>query len=276
MTYIGIKIECKFIRPMKYTLYQVDAFASRVFEGNPAAVCIIDRWPDDLLMQKIASENNLSETAFALNRDDQFEIRWFTPAVEVDLCGHATLATAHVLFNHCDYPGEKIQFHSPRSGKLSVERSGALLTLNFPIDVLKNVKVPEALSEALGMAPVKAMTGRTDYLLVYSSQRDVETIRPDFSKLAGAGTRGVIVTAPGEKADFVSRFFAPGVGINEDPVTGSAHTSLIPYWSKELGKKRMTAYQVSARGGELICEYMGPRVKISGHAVTYMKGEIHF
>jgi len=261
---------------MKLTIYQVDAFASRVFEGNPAAVSVIDHWPDDSVMQKIAGENNLSETAFVLPAGDQYEIRWFTPAVEVDLCGHATLAAAHVLFRHCDHPGDKIRFHSPRSGKLSVEKSEDVLTLNFPADVLKNVKVPEAILEALGIAPVKALKGRTDYLLVYSSQRELVKMKPDFNRLAGAGVRGVIVTAPGENVDFVSRFFAPGAGINEDPVTGSAHTSLTPYWSKELGKKRMTAYQVSARGGELVCELIGPRVKISGRAVTYMIGEIRY
>lgn len=261
---------------MNLTIYQIDAFTSRVFEGNPAAVCIIDQWPDDLLMQKIAGENNLSETAFVLNSGDQFEIRWFTPQVEVDLCGHATLAAAHVLFNHCDYQGDKIQFHSPRSGKLSVEKSGDVLTLNFPTDVLKKVKVPRLIREAVGIAPVRTFKGRNDYLLVYASQREVESIKPDFSRLAGAGDRGVIVTAPGEEVDFISRFFAPGVGIDEDPVTGSAHTSLTPYWSEELGKRKMTARQVSSRGGELVCELLGPRVKISGHAVTYMKGEIQY
>ena len=257
-------------------MYQVDAFASKVFEGNPAAVIIPDRWPDDDLMQKIASENNLSETAFAVNSGDHYTIRWFTPELEVDLCGHATLATAHVLFHHFNHPGEKIQFHSPRTGKLSVERSGEALTLNFPTDVLKNVKVPATIAEALGKEPLKAMKGRTDYLFVYSSQREVERIKPDYSKLAGAGVRGVIITAPGDNVDFVSRFFAPSAGINEDPVTGSAHTTLIPYWSRELGKSKLTARQVSARGAELVCEHLGPRVKISGYAITYMTGEINY
>lgn len=259
---------------MKQKLYQVDAFASRVFEGNPAAVCICDNWLDERVMQYIATENMLSETAFAVRDGDRYEIRWFTPEIEVDLCGHATLATAHVLFYHYRYPGEKIQFHSPRSGKLSVDKSEDVLTLNFPADVLKSIKMPVRIVEAIGNPPLRALKGRTDYMLVYGSEDEIREIKPDFTKLAGAGARGVIVTAPGKDVDFVSRFFAPGAGINEDPVTGSAHTSLTPYWSKELGKKRLTARQVSARGGELICDHLGPRVRISGKAVTYMEGEI--
>jgi PhzF family phenazine biosynthesis protein len=261
---------------MKRTLYQVDAFATEVFKGNPAAVCICDRWPDPKLMQQVANENNLSETAFAVPEGDCYEIRWFTPEMEVELCGHATLATAHVLFNHMDYEGDLICFNTLYSGRLTVRRSGALLTLDFPADTMEAMVVPELIVTALQTPPLKAFRGKTDFMFVFASQSEIEKMQPDFGLLAQVGGRGVIVTALGNEVDFVSRFFAPQTGINEDPVTGSAHTALIPYWSKVLGKKELTARQLSARGGDLVCEDKGDRVNISGHAVTYMIGEVDF
>jgi PhzF family phenazine biosynthesis protein len=260
---------------MKQTIYQVDAFSSTLFRGNPAAVCIPDRWLEDDLMQHIANENNLSETAFAVPGEGGYGIRWFTPLTEVDLCGHATLATAHVLFEHLGHPGSLIRFHSPHSGKLRVEKSGELLALDFPADTLKEIPVPEGMSAALHKTPMKAYQGRSDLMLVFASQSEVESMNPDFSLLKQLEGRGVIVTSLGREVDFVSRFFAPQTGINEDPVTGSAHTSLTPYWSRILGKKHLKARQLSARGGELNCEDCGERVKIAGRAITYLIGEIH-
>jgi len=259
---------------MKRTLYQVDAFASEVFNGNPAAVCICDHWPDPGLMQKVANENNLSETAFAVRDGDCFGIRWFTPEVEVELCGHATLATAHVLFHHLGHGGEQICFNSVHHGRLNVHRNDDLLTLDFPADPPHEMVVPELIVTALNTPPLKAFKAATDFMFVFASQTEIEKMDPDFGLLAQVGGRGVIVTALGNEVDFVSRFFAPQTGINEDPVTGSAHTTLTPYWSKVLGKKLLTARQLSARGGDLVCEDRGDRVYISGHAVTYMTGEI--
>jgi len=259
---------------MNRTIYQVDAFASEIFKGNPAAVCIVDQWPDEARMQKIANENNLSETAFAVHSGECFEIRWFTPQMEVELCGHATLATAHVLFNHMDHPGDMICFNSVHSGKLTVKRNGEILTLDFPADRVEEMVVPELIVTALNTPPLNGYRGKSDFMFVYTSEGEILNMEPDFGLLAQVGGRGVIVTAPGNNVDFVSRFFAPQTGINEDPVTGSAHTTLTPYWSKVLGKTRLTARQLSSRGGELVCEDRGERVEISGHAVTYMKGEL--
>lgn len=259
---------------MKRTLYQVDAFASEVFKGNPAAVCICDQWPDVKLMQQIANENNLSETAFAVPAKGCYDIRWFTPEMEVELCGHATLATAHVLFHHQGLEGDLICFDTVHSGRLNVRRSGALLTLDFPADTLEEMVVPALIVTALQTPPLKAFRGKTDFMFVYASESEIENMDPDFGLLAQVGGRGVIVTAPGNEVDFVSRFFAPQTGINEDPVTGSAQTALTPYWSKVLGKKELSARQLSARGGDLICVENGDRVLISGHAITYMIGEI--
>lgn len=256
-------------------MYQVDAFTSRVFAGNPAAVCILEKWLDDGLMQHIANENNLSETAFAVPVNKRYEIRWFTPEVEVDLCGHATLATGHVLFNHLDFPSDRVEFFSPHSGNLSVEKKGELLTLDFPADTLEEMVVPEIIVTALQKPPLKAFKGKSDFMFIYASQSEIESLQPDFGLLAQVGGRGVIVTAMGNEVNFVSRFFAPQTGINEDPVTGSAHTSLTPYWASVLGKNKLTARQLSARGGELICELLGERVLISGEAVSYMEGEIN-
>lgn len=259
---------------MKQVIYQVDAFTNEVFKGNPAGVCILDQWPETEQMQRIANENNLSETAFAVPVGECYEIRWFTPETEVELCGHATLATAHVLFRHMDFPGDWICFESVHSGRLTVKQNGKLLTLDFPADILEEMVVPELIVTALQKPPLKAYRGKTDFMFVYASVSEIKNMEPDFGLLAQVGGRGVIVTAPGDDVDFVSRFFAPQTGISEDPVTGSAHTSLTPYWSKLLGKKRLTARQLSSRGGDLICEDKGSRVEISGHAVTYMKGKI--
>jgi predicted PhzF superfamily epimerase YddE/YHI9 len=260
---------------MKLKIFQVDAFTSRLFSGNPAAICISEFWPEEGTMQDIARENNLSETAFIVPEKEGYAIRWFTPLVEVDLCGHATLAAAHVLFTHLGYPSGVITFHSPRSGRLSVERTGEVLVMDLPSDPAKECEVPDLVVNALRKVPVKAFMGRSDHMLVYASQSEIENMRPDFSMLSETGGRGVIVTAMGRNVDFVSRFFAPQAGINEDPVTGSAHTTLTPYWSRVLGKKRLTARQLSERGGELVCENHGERIKISGQAVTYLSGEIN-
>ncbi len=260
---------------MKLRIFQIDAFAERMFTGNPAAVCILDSWIDDNLMQQIAAENNLAETVFAVKNNDRYAIRWFTPEIEVDLCGHATLATAFVLFNHY-LPNEKhIEFFSSRSGSLRVEKSeNGYLTLDFPADDLTAVDPMPQLYDALGATPEHIFKGKTDYLLVYNNQDEIKDMDPNFFLLNQIDARGIIVTAKGEEVDFVSRFFAPQAGINEDPVTGSAHTSLTPYWSKILGKDRLTAKQLSKRGGELICENLGTRIKISGKAVSYLIGEI--
>lgn len=255
-------------------IYQVDAFTDRLFSGNPAAVCPLDEWPDDQLMQNIAMENNLAETAFYVKRGDEYELRWFTPAVEVALCGHATLAAAFVLFNHKNHPGKEIQFSTRQSGLLSVTKEGDFLTLNFPADSLDAVEINNEISDCFNFKPVKAFRGRTDHLLVFENEAQIRGIVPDLTKIKAQFDRGVIVTARGEEADFVSRFFAPNVGIDEDPVTGSAHTSLTPYWSAVLDKKEMTAFQLSRRGGFLKCRYLNDRVEISGKAKLYMIGEI--
>ena len=259
---------------MVLKIYQIDAFAESTFSGNPAAVVILDNWMDATLMQNIAEENNLAETAFVVKNKETHEIRWFTPTIEVDLCGHATLASAYVLFRYF-VSESKIYFYSHRSGDLAVEKSeNGILTLNFPTDELKECTIDASLIDALGIAPVRSFKGKTDYLLLYKSQSDIENMTPDFRMLSELDARGVIVSAPGVEVDFVSRWFGPSTGIDEDPVTGSAHTTLTPYWSKELGKTVLSARQLSKRGGGLQCEFLGDRVKISGTAVQYLIGEI--
>lgn len=259
---------------MNLKLYQVDAFADRIFSGNPAAVCPLDQWLEDGIMQSIAMENNLSETAFFVKSGNSYEIRWFTPTVEVNLCGHATLASAFVLFSEIEPDKVEIDFFSPRSGELKVRKDGDLLTLNFPSDHLSETPLTPELYRGLNLKPIKALKGRTDLLLVYEKEAQIRGLIPDFTEIAKIDARGVIVTAPGDEVDFVSRFFAPKVGVNEDPVTGSAHTSLTPYWSAVLGKPRLSARQLSKRGGSLICEQKGERVEISGRCVMYLRGEI--
>jgi len=258
---------------MKIPIYQVDAFTGDLFGGNPAAVCPLKEWLPEGLMQKIGRENNLSETAFFVPREDYFELRWFTPTIEVDLCGHATLATAHVLFRHLGYEIDVINFHS-KSGKLSVRNGTDNLILNFPADRIEKVDEMLSLNDALGVSPFETYKGNSDFMCVFENQDTIERLKPDFMKLSQIGCRGVIVTARGTNCDFVSRFFAPYAGINEDPVTGSAHTTLTPYWALKLEKNQLQAQQVSARKGYLNCTYLGERVEIGGKAVTYLVGEI--
>jgi len=260
---------------MKIKIYQIDAFTDKVFSGNPAAVCILNNYLDEQTMQKIASENNLAETAFVVKKENDFEIRWFTPSIEVDLCGHATLASAFVLYEHYNYQFDKIKFHSKKSGILIVKKENDFITLDFPTDNYKKINTPQILIDAFELEPIETYKGKTDYLLIFSSQKDIENIKPDLNLIKTAGGRGVIISAKGDKTDFVSRFFGPNVGINEDPVTGSAHTTLIPVWSRKLNKRILTAKQLSKRQGYLQCKYLGERVEISGKAVTYLIGEIN-
>lgn len=257
---------------MKIPLYQVDAFTDRVFGGNPAAVCPLDSWLPDGQMQAIAAENNLSDTAFFVRNGDRYDLRWFTPAVEVDLCGHATLASAYVLFQQLGETGNKVVFHT-RSGELTVERNGDQLLMNFPSRPPQPVDAPDFLREALGNEPEQILAAR-DYLVVYGSEAEVRTLDPDMEALKKIDRFAVIVTAPGDSCDFVSRFFAPAKGVPEDPATGSAHCTLIPYWANRLNKHVLHARQVSKRGGELFCELRGDRVEIAGRAALYLTGII--
>ena len=255
--------------------FQVDAFTSRLFSGNPAAVVPLSEWISEDVMQSIAMENNLAETAFFVPEGEHYRIRWFTPLTEVDLCGHATLATAHVLFNHLGYTAKEILFQS-RSGILRVFREGKRIVLDFPADEFQPAELPDELVEALWLEPHHCYLGKTDYLLIYANQQEIESLAPDFTQLKKIKARGVIVSAPGDWTDFVSRFFAPHVGIDEDPVTGSAHTTLTPYWSRQLAKSELIASQLSQRGGILYCKDKGNRVEIGGEACTYLKGEIFY
>jgi PhzF family phenazine biosynthesis protein len=257
---------------MKIRQYQVDAFARRVFEGNPAAVCPLDAWLEDELLQAIATENNLSETAFFVPSGAGFALRWFTPAAEVDLCGHATLAAAHVLFEILDYPQPVIEF-ATRSGKLLVERRDGLLAMDFPASLPQPCPPPAALLAGLGRRPVEVLAA-ADYVAVFADEGEVRALAPDMAKLGQLDRRGVCVTAPGREVDFVSRFFAPKLDVPEDPVTGSAHCELAPYWAARLGKTDLSAFQVSRRGGEVLCSLEGERVILQGRAVTFMTAEI--
>ena len=291
---------------MKIPMYQVDAFTDKIFGGNSAAVCPLESWLPAATMQAIAAENNLAETAYFVRDKDRFEIRWFTPAIEVDLCGHATLASAHVIFHHQGYDGAQIRFMS-KSGELNASRDepsarhspvacihgrvrrkwtpgqspgprpplikDGLIHLDFPAHVPVPSGTPDALVKGLGKKPGEVFKGR-DYLAVFDREADVVSIEPDFAELAKLDCLGIIATAKGETCDFVSRFFAPRAGVPEDPVTGSAHTLLIPFWAKRLGKTFLRAVQVSKRRGELFCEYLGGRVLIGGRAVTFFQGTI--
>jgi PhzF family phenazine biosynthesis protein len=257
---------------MRIPMFQVDAFTSQVFRGNPAAVCLLDQWLDDATLQSIAAENNLSDTAYLVGGDGRYEVRWMTPKQEVDLCGHATLASAFVLFAGAENGREEIVFRS-KSGELKVRRDGDLLTLDFPARPPQPMTASEELLEGLGRAPREVWAAR-DYLAVFETEEQVRTLAPDYERLARVDRFAIIATAPGTRVDFVSRFFAPRQGIPEDPVTGSAHCTLVPFWSKRLGKKKLHALQVSPRGGELFCEDRGDRVAISGRAVRYLEGTI--
>jgi len=257
---------------VRIPIYQVDAFTTRLFGGNPAAVCPLETWPEDRILQSIAAENNLSETAFFVPRGDRFHLRWFTPAAEVDLCGHATLGTAFVIFRYLKPELQSACFDT-LSGELVVKREGERLAMDFP----SRPPAPcnegmDAMAAALGSRPRELWAAR-DYMALFDSEEQVRSLEPDFKALAKLG-RMTIVTAPGREVDFVSRFFAPGHGIDEDPVTGSAHTTLIPYWAGRLGKASLHAWQVSRRGGDLYCELQGERVKIAGSAVPYLEGWI--
>jgi len=258
---------------MRIPIYQVDAFTSRLFRGNPAAICPLEDWLPDEIMQAIAAENNLAETAFYVPGDKGYHLRWFTPAVEVDLCGHATLAAAHVIFEiRREVAGSRVSFHS-KSGELVVHREDGLYALDFPARAPEECAANPQLEEALGAQPAQLLSAR-DYLCVFEREDDVQALAPDMAKLMKVDRFAVIVTAPGRDCDFVSRFFAPSKGVPEDPVTGSAHCTLIPYWSKRLAKPKLHARQISPRGGELWCEDRGARVKIAGNAVTYLHGQI--
>jgi PhzF family phenazine biosynthesis protein len=258
---------------LKIPVYQVDAFASRVFSGNPAAVCPLKKWLPDEQMQAIAAENNLPMTAFFVPNPDGYDIRWFTPEVEVALCGHATLASAFIIFHDLAPAAKSVRFET-KSGALVVTRDGDLLSMDFPSRPPVACEFSPELAAMLGSQP-EAMLKARDYMAVYATEEEVKKVAPDLDALKQMDTFGLIVTAPGKQVDFVSRFFAPAQGILEDPVTGSAHCTLIPYWSKRLGKKKLHAQQVSARGGELWCEDRGERVSISGKAVRFLEGSIY-
>ena len=257
---------------MRIPYYHVDAFASRPFGGNPAGVCILDRELPDAILQAIAAENNLPETAFCVRGKDGLKLRWFTPAVEVDLCGHATLATAHVLFTELGHPEDRLIFQS-QSGNLAASRRGELVELDFPSRPPSACEAPARLLRGLGREPVEVLKSR-DYLAVFESEAEVEQLEPDMGSLARLDALGVIATARGKRGDFVSRFFAPSVGIPEDPATGSSHCTLIPFWAARLGKEELFARQISPRGGEFHCRLLGDRVGIGGRAVVFCRGEL--
>ena len=257
---------------MMLPIYQVDAFASELFRGNPAAVVPLEEWLPDTVLLSIALENNLSETAYLVPDRNGYHIRWFTPVVEVALCGHATLASAHVVFSELGFDGETIEFQS-KSGPLTVKCGGSGYIMDFPAEPSDSCDVPKPLTEGLGLEPDLVMKG-TDYLAVVSTQLRIEKLAPDFRKLARLKSRGLIVTAPGDDCDFVSRCFFPQTGIDEDPVTGSAHCQMTPYWVDRLGKSKLVARQLSARGGEVICKMQGDRVLLEGQAVKYLEGKI--
>ena len=258
---------------MEIPYYHIDAFTSTLFAGNPAGVCLLSSWPDDTLLQAIAGENRLSETAFLVGSGSEHELRWFTPTTEVDLCGHATLAASFALYRQPGVDTGPLLFHS-RSGDLRVSRENDILFLDFPSSKAEEISCPDLLVKGLGAQPVATYANR-DLMAVFDSEEEIRALNPDFSLLARLNSMGCIVTAPGKEVDFVSRFFAPKVGINEDPVTGSAHCTLIPYWSKRLNKKELLARQVSVRGGELLCRDEGKRVIIGGRATLYMTGTLY-
>jgi PhzF family phenazine biosynthesis protein len=253
-------------------IYQIDAFANRPFTGNPAAVCPLEEWLDDSLMQSIAEENNLSETAFFVAEEKGFRIRWFTPVTEVDLCGHATLAAAHLILNILKSSKQRVVFHS-KSGKLAVTQEEGMISMDFPARPPVPCRAPTVLLQGLGKTLIEVFAS-DDYMAVFSSEQEVAALDPDLERLKELDLRGVIVTARGDHSDFVSRFFAPKAGVPEDPVTGSAHCTLTPYWASKLGKNKLHALQVSKRGGELFCTHKGDRVLIAGRAVKVMEGRI--
>ncbi|GBE27807.1 putative isomerase YddE [bacterium BMS3Bbin03] len=257
---------------MELLLYQVDAFASKLFEGNPAAVCPLETWLPEEIMQSIAAENNLSETAFFVPDDNGYHIRWFTPTSEVDLCGHATLASAYILFNILGHKKEKIVFKS-KSGPLTVMKDNDQLIMDFPAQPPVICETPKEIVDAFGRAPIECLRSE-DFIVVFEREIDIESAKPDLEQLRNLDLRGVIITAKSNRYDFVARFFAPKYGIPEDPVTGSAYTQLAPYWANRLGFKRFSVKQLSSRSGELTCEIIDDRVLISGKAIQYLEGRI--
>ena len=259
---------------MKIPMWQVDAFATKVFAGNPAAVCLLDAWIEDGVLQAIAAENNLSETAFLVPRDGEIELRWFAPAKEVALCGHATLAAAKVLFDLRGWQEEAIRFHTRQRGVLTVAKNGDWFEMDFPALPAHPVATPPGLAAALGAEPRQVLASTDDWLAVLDDEATVRELKPDFAALKNFHCRCIVPTARGDAVDFVSRAFAPRYGIPEDPVTGSAHCALAPYWAGVLGKNELRAFQVSARGGEVRCRVAGDRVKLAGHAVVYLEGAI--
>lgn len=253
--------------------YQVNAFSRQSFGGNPAGVCPLDEWLPDALMQQIAKENDLAETAFFLKRGEGVvPLRWFTPSIEIDLCGHATLASAFIMFSELGYAGARISF-ATKSGILNAMKRGNLVELDFPSRTATVCNVPDGLVKGLGHTPREVLKAR-DCMAVFDSEEEITSITPDLAELAKIDCLGIIATAPGKDCDFVSRFFAPRAGIPEDPVTGSSHCTLIPYWAKRLGKKEMFARQLSERGGELFVRDCGDRVAIGGHCTVYLRGEM--
>ena len=259
---------------MKIPMYQVDAFAAAVFSGNPAAVCLLEEWPEDRVMQNVAAENNLSETAFLVRHAEGFDLRWFTPTKEVALCGHATLAAARVLFDLRGWREPEIRFRTRQHGVLAVEKRGDLLEMDFPSLPAVPIETPAGLGAALGAEPRQVLASTDDWLAVLDDEAAVRGLKPDFAALKKFKCRCMVPTAPGETVDFVSRAFAPRFGIPEDPVTGSAHCALAPHWAGVLGKDELHAFQVSARGGELFCRLAGSRVKLAGRAAVYLEGTI--
>jgi PhzF family phenazine biosynthesis protein len=259
---------------MKLKIYIANAFSAEKFGGNPAAVVPLNEWLSDGLMQQIAAQNNLAETAFIVSRNEDYCIRWFTPTVEVSLCGHATLASAHVLYKHLGYNRDPLIFHS-KSGPLLVTRNLDKITLNFPADEPDKIPDVELIDKALGINPIAVFKSKFDYMVVLESQKDIESLKPDLALISKLSSRGLIVTAKGDKVDFVSRCFFPQSGIGEDPVTGSAHVVMVPYWARQTGKNKLSAIQLSARRGYLDCELAGDRVLISGHAHTYLEGDFY-
>lgn len=257
---------------MKLPIYQIDAFTSEQFKGNPAAVCPLENWIDDAIMQNIAKENNLSETAFFVKNNNSYDLRWFTPYFEIDLCGHATLASAYVIFNYIDTNASKLQFNT-KSGTLEVYKEGSRLSMIFPNREGISYEIPESLIKGLGKAPKELYKAR-DYLAVFENEADIKNLNLDINELKKIKAFGIIVTAKGDKADFVSRYFSTEDTIFEDPVTGSSHSTLVPYWNKILKKDNLVAYQLSDRGGKLYCTYLGDKIKISGEAVSYLEGFI--
>ena len=257
---------------MKLKIYQIDAFTQQVFGGNPAAVIPLDNWLDDLVLQQIATENNLSETAFFVMKKEFIELRWFTPVAEVNLCGHATLAAGFVIFEELKWSTEIISF-STKSGLLHVRKRKNTFELNFPVDAIEEID-KKTYNNLFNQEPTEVWHGKEDLLFLFKSEKEVRSLKPNLHKISQVPYRGVIATSIGENVDFVSRFFTPQLGINEDPVTGSAHTTLTPFWSKKLNKNNFNAKQISKRGGDLICWLNKNKVHISGHAICYLKGEI--